>query len=68
MNLPQAEAEQDSAGTAAFCDRTRIIGNTDINKPTLWRESAAAGAILIEPRLLMCGVSALLGRGRYAAT
>jgi hypothetical protein len=32
MNLPQAEAEQNPAGTAAFCGRTRIIGNTDINK------------------------------------
>jgi hypothetical protein len=35
MNLPQAEAEQNPAGTAAFCGRTRIIGNTDINKFTV---------------------------------
>jgi hypothetical protein len=35
MNLPQAEAEQNPAGTAAFCGRTRIIGNTDINKARL---------------------------------
>jgi hypothetical protein len=33
MNLPQAEAERNPAGTAAFCGRTRIIGNTDINNP-----------------------------------
>jgi hypothetical protein len=33
INLAQAEAKQNPAGTAAFCCRIRIIGNTDINKP-----------------------------------
>jgi hypothetical protein len=33
MNLPRAEAEQNPAGTTAFCGRTRIISNTDIDNP-----------------------------------